>query len=60
MGDRIGRGMGMRIRWGKRGLGEGLDRTEISGKHFWEETDTWDGGGSWESIGVTLAETPNS
>jgi hypothetical protein len=27
--------------------------------HFWDGLETWNRGGSWEDIGVTLAETPS-
>jgi hypothetical protein len=32
-------------------------RTEISGGHLWYYSETWDKGGSLESMEVTLAET---
>lgn len=44
-------------KWEGRGLEE---RTEISEGRFWDNPETWNGRGSWESVGVTLAETPNS
>lgn len=40
-----------------RELGE---RSKICGWQLWDKLETRDYGGSWEDMGVTLAETPKS
>lgn len=60
MEEGVRRGVVLRIWCGERETRKAWSENGNQWGHHWDKPGSWNGGGSWESIGLILAETPSS